>query len=228
MLGFGSGFLPVALAEDFFGENALCAFFLLNVLCISLAAVFLAGRQDVLFLRFAGGTSLDAWHFLLVVCACCLAGVMRGLGNVPEAAAGGWERWRSTAPVTAMAGEQALPHAGKPGTSGPRDPVPRLRRAHVGRARGPHVAARQGPAPAAFSGPAGPAKTRPAPPVTGAEAPGPQGGRGTPAGVGWPPRLASLVAWRVTGDGCQVTLNPRVHAGEVLGIPLRNKRPSAT
>lgn len=70
MPGFCSWFLPLALAEDFFGENTFFAF-PFNVLGVSLAAVFLAGREDVSFLRFAGGACRAAWRFLLVACACC-------------------------------------------------------------------------------------------------------------------------------------------------------------
>lgn len=227
MLGLCSGFPPAALAEDFFGENTLCAFFLLNVLCISLAAVFLAGREDVLFLRFAGGPSLDAWHFLLVACACCLAGVPRGLGNVPAAAAGGWERWRRTPPVTAMAGGQALPHAGKPGTSGPRDPVPRLRSGpRRTRARTPRSCPAGSCARCIFGSRR--AREDTARPTgdrsrcagsTGWARDAGRGGVAAPLGV---PRGSAC------GRGCQVTLNPRVHACEVLGIPLRNKGPLAT
>lgn len=69
--GFRSWSPSLAPAEGFLGENVLCAF-PFRVLRVSLAAVFLAGRKEALLLRFAGGASLDAWHFLLVAAACCV------------------------------------------------------------------------------------------------------------------------------------------------------------
>lgn len=71
MPSFRSWFPSLAPAEDFLGENVFCAF-PFKVLRVSFVAVFLAGRNEALLLRFAGGASLDAWHFLLVAAACCV------------------------------------------------------------------------------------------------------------------------------------------------------------
>lgn len=213
--GFRSGFLSLGLAQDSFGEKTSCAF-PLKVLCVPPAVVFLDGREDVWFLCFAGGPSLNAWCFLLVACACRLAWVVRDLENILEEAAGGSERWRSTPSVTAMAGGEARPHAGKPGAFGPREPVPRPR-AHVGRARGPRVAAPPGPAAAPFPGPAGPAPTGDRSRGAGATGWARDAGRG---GVAVPLGVPCGLA---RGRLRQVTLNPRAHACKVLWSPQQQE-----
>lgn len=68
--GFCSWFLPLPPAADFLGEDTVCAR-PAGALRGPPAAVFLAGREVALLLRFAGGTALDAWYFRLVACACC-------------------------------------------------------------------------------------------------------------------------------------------------------------
>lgn len=69
--GFSSCFRSPGLAQFFFRENVFCAF-PLKALRVSPTTVFLAGRKDVPFFRFAGGSSLVAWSFLLVAFACCV------------------------------------------------------------------------------------------------------------------------------------------------------------